>query len=641
MSEDYEFIEIIGKGMYGKVLKALNKKENKYYAIKSLNFKDISEKERINIETEVNFLKELKHPNIVLYKDSFIDENNNLNIVTSFCEGGDLYKKLFKEKNNFFAEKTIINWLVQLLLGLSYIHDKKIVHRDIKTKNIFIQNENILKIGDFGIAKIFDQAQTQTMNKIVGTPLYMAPECFKQNKKYSYKSDIWSLGCCLYEMCNLKHAFEGKCFPAVSVKISEGKRAPVNKIYSQDLKNLVDSMLNLNQRHRPNIANILERPFMRGKVGEYINDFISNCKKYDGTEEQIAILREQAEKFQIFRVNLNKNINGNIYDNITIKIQNDNKLKLNLNNIYINNNSKNPGKKVYLKDNQNYISKNLHSKKDILENEFDKLGCTRNNNNEEKRRLKFKQKLSPSQYFDFNDKRYMNLILGKNRDSSKNNIKKISGNNSKNKKEIIKRDSSNISIKEKKNQKLFIVMNNDYGEPERKTDSETLYKKLISKQQSTHNYNIEFEYNEKQNSKKNNNNKHLKNKVIYSNNFIDKNDLSTNEKNITIEGLYNINNGLNRYSLFEGKELNNNRINTNKSMLLNKRINFFKERCLKSLGNNFYNKAYDYLKNVRKNKYISNETKREYLSNTFGKNNIGYWQLIDQILLLEDILETS
>ena len=255
MSENYKNIEIIGQGMYGKVYKSLNIKENKYYAIKSLNFKDISEKERQNIEREVNLLKELKHQNIVLYKDSFIDKDNYFNIVITFCEGGDLYKKLFKESNKHFDENTIIKWIIQLLLGLSYIHDKQIVHRDIKTKNIFIQSGNFLRIGDFGIAKFFNQ--TQTMNKIVGTPLYMAPECFKQNNKYSYKSDIWSLGCCIFEMCNLKHAFQGNFFPAVSVKISEGKRGPLNKHYSENLKQLVDSMLDLNYNKRLNISSIL------------------------------------------------------------------------------------------------------------------------------------------------------------------------------------------------------------------------------------------------------------------------------------------------------------------------------------------------------------------------------------------------
>ena len=643
MSDNYQFIEIIGQGMYGKVYKALNKKENKYYAIKILNFKDISEKERHNIETEVNLLKELKHPNIVLYKDSFIDKNNNLNIITTFCEGGDMYRKIFKEKNTYFEENIIINWLIQLLLGLSYIHDKKIVHRDIKTKNIFIQNENILRIGDFGIAKLFDQ--TQTMN-IIGTPLYMAPECFKQNKKYSYKSDIWSLGCCLYEMCNLKHAFEGKYFPAVSVKVLEGKRAPLNKKYSQDLKNLVDSMLDSNHRHRPTIANILERSFMKDKVGEYIKDFIQNYNKYDGTEEQVNILKEQAEKFQIFKTKLNKNINGD-NDNIYNKMLNDKKNKIGMNNNYIIYNNKNieklkQGKKIYLLDKkeiQNYTNKNAHSKKDILEKDYDKYGNRNSYNKEEKKREKYKNNLSPS-FLDYKDKKYLNLIYDKNKDkenSKSNNKKRIE--TSKSKKDL---------LKEKKNQKLFIAMNNDFGLPERKSDLNIYHKKNMIKQQSTNNYNIEYEYNENQGSNKNN----FKNNDFYTNNYIENQDKLKNENILSNDfnkELNKNNSNIHKSNLttLEANQLNNNKDNknysnmNNKSLIINQRINFFKQRCLKSVGNNLYNKAYDYLKNERKNKFSNNDKIREHLSNTFGKNNIGYWQLIDQILFLEDILETS
>ena len=667
MTENYKNIEIIGQGMYGKVYKSLNINENKYYAIKSLNFKDISSKERLNIEREVNLLKELKHPNIVLYKDSFISKDNYFDIVTTFCEGGDMYKKIFKENNIYFEENKIINWIVQLLLGLSYIHDKKIVHRDIKTKNIFIQNENVLRIGDFGIAKFF--GQTQTTNKIVGTPLYMAPECFKQNNKYSFKSDIWSLGCCIYEMCNLKHAFEGKFFPAVSVKISEGKRAPLNKKYSEDLKNLVDSMLDLNYNKRPNISKILKMPFIREKVGEYIKDFCYNYKKYDGTQEQIDILKEQAEKFLIFKDKLNKNINEDIYiynkDKNTInnnKYLIDKKNKNNMNNIYTVNNYKNidnklkEGKKSYLLDKKEKRNKNSFSKKDILERDSNIFGYSRLSiQNEDKKRMKFKQNLSPSQYFDFKDNKYLNLIYGKNKDNSKNDIKNINE-NSKSKKEIDKKEPNKKAIKEnnyfkdKKNQKLLLI-NNDFVFPERKTDySDAYHKKFMSKQQSTNNYNIEYEYNENQNNNNNNILKKFKNKVIYINNFMDNQDKSKIGRN-TSDGFYNDNNDLNIVNNYNYLKENLKQNNSNKTLnkqvindknrILNKRIDFFKERCLKSLGENFYNKAYNYLKEARKNNFPNNDKIREYLSNNFGKNNIGYWQLIDQILLLEDILETN
>ena len=631
MADNYDYKEIIGKGMYAKVYKALNKEENKYYAIKCLNFKDITEKERLSIETEVNLLKKLKHPNIVLYKDSFIDKENNLNIVTTFCEGGDMYKKIFREKNNYFEEDQIKNWLVQLLLGLSYIHDKQIVHRDIKTKNIFIQNEHTLRIGDFGIAKIFNQAQT--MNKIVGTPLYMAPECFKQSKKYNYKSDIWSLGCCVFEMCNLKHAFEGQFFPAVSVKISEGKRAPLNKRYSRELKELVDGMLDLKPRHRPTIANILERPFMRVKVGEYIKDFINNYKKYDGTEEQINILKEQAEKFQIFKININNEIN--------IKMMIDKKNKPFLNNNYINNNNNKNNEKLKSK---NYMSEKINNNSKLskynIQNETDKMGYMKNNNyNADGKMMNFKKSLSPSKPYDFIDKKYINLIQGKNKDILKNNIEKINYNS---KKEISYRESSGNNFKEKKSQNLFNEMNKDLYVPDRKTDFDIQNKKKILKQHSTNDYNYEFNK-EYLSNKINNNN--------YFNNYIDYED---GVKKDISEDFYNSNNDLNsdnnnNLDILEDQQNSDEEIDENKnrekisdkSYIINKRINYFKERCLKSLGNNFYNKAYNYLKNDRKNNFSNKDKIREHLTNTFGKNNIGYWQLIDQILLLEEILEKS
>ena len=394
MTEKYDLIEIIGQGMYGKVYKALNKFENKFYAIKTMNFKNITPKERLNIETEINLLQELKHPNIVLYKESFIDENQNLNIVTTFCEGGDLYQKIFKSQKTYFQEKEIINALIQLLLGLSYIHDKKIVHRDIKTKNIFIQNEHTLRIGDFGIAKIFNSnknSKNTNLNKMVGTPLYMAPECFKQNKKYSYKSDIWSLGCCIYEMCNLKHAFEGQFFPAVSIKISEGKRLPLNKIYSKELRNVIDNMLNLNPRNRPTIASLIEKTFLKKYVGEYINDFISNYRRYEGNEEQIDILKEQADKFKIFDVKLN-------LDNLNLNgcYKNENNL---LNNADIYNNEKininDEDKKIDLKPRKNINSNNNYYQ--IIDVKDNKYSSLVNEKYKENKKYKKVLNISPEQ----------------------------------------------------------------------------------------------------------------------------------------------------------------------------------------------------------------------------------------------------
>ena len=562
MTEKYDLIEIIGQGMYGKVYKALNKFENKFYAIKTMNFKNITPKERLNIETEINLLQELKHPNIVLYKESFIDENQNLNIVTTFCEGGDLYQKIFKSQKTYFQEKEIINALIQLLLGLSYIHDKKIVHRDIKTKNIFIQNEHTLRIGDFGIAKIFNSnknSKNTNLNKMVGTPLYMAPECFKQNKKYSYKSDIWSLGCCIYEMCNLKHAFEGQFFPAVSIKISEGKRLPLNKIYSKELRNVIDNMLNLNPRNRPTIASLIEKTFLKKYVGEYINDFISNYRRYEGNEEQIDILKEQADKFKIFDVKLN-------LDN------------LNLNGCYKNEN-------------------NLLNNADIYNNE--KINI---NDEDKKIDLKPRKNINSNnnyyQIIDVKDNKYSSLVNEKYKENKK--YKKV----------------LNISPEQKnKNYGMSNYLNNN--------------NKILVKQQSTINYNY---YNESFDNFNINIKNRIKNKKLNKKNEHERINIKNKSDN-----LYNINE-LNQPN--KNIENENNFVNE-KQFIINKRIKCYKDRSIKALGNNFYNKAYNYLKKSRNDNLINNDIKREYLSDTFGKNNIGYWQLIEQILILEDILQNS
>ena len=563
MTEKYDLIEIIGQGMYGKVYKALNKFENKFYAIKTMNFKNITPKERLNIDTEINLLQELKHPNIVLYKESFIDENQNLNIVTTFCEGGDLYQKIFKSQKTYFQEKEIINALIQLLLGLSYIHDKKIVHRDIKTKNIFIQNEHTLRIGDFGIAKIFNSnknSKNTNLNKMVGTPLYMAPECFKQNKKYSYKSDIWSLGCCIYEMCNLKHAFEGQFFPAVSIKISEGKRLPLNKIYSKELRNVIDNMLNLNPRNRPTIASLIEKTFLKKYVGEYINDFISNYRRYEGNEEQIDILKEQADKFKIFDVKLN-------LDN------------LNLNGCYKNEN-------------------NLLNNADIYNNE--KINI---NDEDKKIDLKPRKNINSNnnyyQIIDVKDNKYSSLVNEKYKENKK--YKKV----------------LNISPEQKnKNYGMSNYLNNNNN-------------KILVKQQSTINYNY---YNESFDNFNINIKNRIKNKKLNKKNEHERINIKNKSDN-----LYNINE-INQPN--KNIENENNFVNE-KQFIINKRIKNYKDRSIKALGNNFYNKAYNYLKKTRNDNLINNDTKREYLSDTFGKNNIGYWQLIEQILILEDILESS
>lgn len=135
-------------------------------------------------------------------------------------------------------------------MALLYLHDRKILHRDLKTQNIFLKNGTI-RLGDFGIAKVLDGTR-DFANTCIGTPYYMSPELFK-NKPYSYKSDVWALGCVIYEMCNLRHAFDAQSLNGLAMKILRGSYPPLTPAYSRTLRDLVNKMLNVNPQHRPTL----------------------------------------------------------------------------------------------------------------------------------------------------------------------------------------------------------------------------------------------------------------------------------------------------------------------------------------------------------------------------------------------------
>jgi len=148
------------------------------------------------------------------------------------------------------------------------VHDRKVLHRDLKSKNIFLGKGNVIKLGDFGIAKAlsdtFENAKTVT-----GTPYYFSPELI-QGQPYSFKSDIWSLGVLLYEMCSLKPPFEASNIGALVLKIQRGNYSPIPKQYSTELQNLVDSLLQLDPFRRPNINGILENPIIQERIYKFL-----------------------------------------------------------------------------------------------------------------------------------------------------------------------------------------------------------------------------------------------------------------------------------------------------------------------------------------------------------------------------------
>ncbi|CAF3287952.1 unnamed protein product [Rotaria socialis] len=276
VNEKYTFLKKIGKGSYGEVWLVLPnsplsiRSQSKQLVLKRLDLRPSanspSQNDIESAEREAKLLSTLKHPNIVAYIESFCSNDGCLNIVMAYCEGGDLYTKLKekKAKKESLAEDQLIEWFIQICMALQYIHEKNILHRDLKTQNIFLTKHDIVKVGDLGIARALESA-SEFATTIVGTPYYMSPEIFSQ-KPYGQKSDIWALGCCVYEMTTLEHAFNAKDINALVIKILREQTPQMSKKYSEPLIDIIKSMLKKNPDDRPTAKQILQNSYIKQHI---------------------------------------------------------------------------------------------------------------------------------------------------------------------------------------------------------------------------------------------------------------------------------------------------------------------------------------------------------------------------------------
>ncbi|XP_039626400.1 serine/threonine-protein kinase Nek4 isoform X3 [Polypterus senegalus] len=266
--DNYSSIRVVGKGSYGEVQLVKHRIEGKQYVVKKLNLQTSSRKERKAAEQEAQLLSQLRHPNIVTYRESWEGDDGQLYIVMGFCEGGDLYHRLKEQKGHLLAESQVVEWFVQIAMALQYLHEKHILHRDLKTQNIFLTKTNIIKVGDLGIARVLEN-QNDMANTLIGTPYYMSPELFS-NKPYNYKSDVWALGCCAYEIATLKHAFNAKDMNSLVYRIVEGKLPQMPKDYNPQLGEIIRSMLNKKPEDRPDVKQILRQPYIKGQIAVFL-----------------------------------------------------------------------------------------------------------------------------------------------------------------------------------------------------------------------------------------------------------------------------------------------------------------------------------------------------------------------------------
>ena len=488
MIKEYIIKQTLGKGSYGIVYKVQKENTNEIYVIKQIALRGLSQKEIDEVRQEAKILSSINSDFVVKYYDSF-EENDNINIVMEYCDEGDLNDFIIKKKESqtLIEEDLIWNLFIKITIGLAHIHQMKILHRDLKTMNIFLKNGFQVKIGDLGVAKIL--LKNSFAKTLIGTPYYLSPEIC-QEKPYNDKSDVWALGCILYELCTFKHPFDAKSQGALILKIMNNTPENINNTYSKDLCNLIHLLLEKESEKRPSCKDILNLDFIVNKIKKlglfnYIKNFIqeknllinvnNNSKNINSNQNNSRYnLKNELYKKEIINSNKYKNINNNIqFSGIKInEIVLGNNTKSNINKQPISNRNLNNHALInnfFINDEKNKYNKklsnviiskknskiNLERNHDIISKKIGKINpCKLELNIPHNPPITFKNFFHGKILTNRNNEKRFNLNQEKGKMIINNhiNIKKIVPND--------KFEEKNIKIKQEKNERNDNIGNN-------------------------------------------------------------------------------------------------------------------------------------------------------------------------------------
>ena len=570
--KDYKIKDRIGVGSYGIVYKVTKKNNDKQiYVLKQIPFNlkaDINNETLIEAKNEALILSKLKHKYIVKYYDSFQD-NNNLNIVMEYCEYGDLdsYIKNLKKNNKHLSENQIWKFFIEICTGLSYMHNKKILHRDMKSSNIFLTKNLDIKIGDLGVAKALKN--TLHAHTFIGTPYYLSPEICEE-KPYNEKSDVWALGCILYELINLKHPFNASNQAALFLKILNGKYENFSNIYkySDELLKFIDLLLEKDLNKRPSMKDIIFNPIFKNKAKLLgLNDYISDSESINELENE--------KKNRIKKISY-------ISSSVASKNKKNNNLKEKTRKSSVDKSKINPNINILKVDsynsdyNYNLNKFNCHSSNKILKVKKNSVEFNQNINNGNDNNHKIKasfvnirgiKKRNTNTGFNINNKIEKINLVNNGNIHRKNSKSFITNNNNKNNKQ--------------KNEILLTNNNNDNNAKIKNYYDKKLVNKFINKSNNINKKNIK-DINEINKEKKISNSVYndLKNKQNY---FVI--NLNDEEENI------NNKNNINNFEIENNNKKNDVEINFESKNLEN--LKDKNEESFEIIKNNNYSENYD------------------------------------------------
>ncbi|GMH67443.1 hypothetical protein TrRE_jg9971, partial [Triparma retinervis] len=299
--DDYEMGQAVGKGRFSTVFHCVRKGDGSQCAMKKikLTLQKNDKSALTKCLKEVGLLRELKHPNIVRYNDCFL-KDEVLYIVLEWAGGGDLKGVLTKARRGAGAilEKDIWSYFSQCTEAVRHMHHSRIIHRDIKPSNVLIMSDGRVKLGDLGLGRYLDHESVLAFSQ-VGTPLYMSPEVLR-GEGHEFASDVWSLGCLLYEMAMLKSPFaqKGLTMDKLFQRIIEGtyEAVPVGGVYSTKVGGLVGDMINVEPKRRPNIDTVASAALLARTSSSLIGSMGSMGGVSEGGEEETETEDEDGEE---------------------------------------------------------------------------------------------------------------------------------------------------------------------------------------------------------------------------------------------------------------------------------------------------------------------------------------------------------
>ena len=432
MKATYKIINFLGEGSFGRAYLAQCDNDNNKYVIKQITLEGMDDEEKRETFNEAKILKKLDHPNIIKFKEVFLQRQPKpaLNIVTEYADGGDLGQKIEKQKKVKvpLSEAQILDYITQICLALQHIHKKKIIHRDLKSGNIFLMKSGIVKVGDFGIAKGL-QSTWEKAKTFVGTPYFLSPEIIN-NQPYDNKSDIWALGVLLYELMTFQMPFNAVSLPMLSIKINRGVYKAPPSTYSSDIRNLLKKCLTVNPDKRPSIDEILKLPLIKNRINNFLKEVqydqdlhTTIAKKY---KEERKKLKHKYKIVNKDKDQKNKNdneikANDNIKQNNQINNSNKNdtikmdEIKINEKNNISNNATKEKNENKRMESDKNKVGAFFKNKKSTRKKDVSVPNPSNRENNVQSKENNLNQKLTN----DLNETNFLiqkkdpNFIQGK------------------------------------------------------------------------------------------------------------------------------------------------------------------------------------------------------------------------------------